>query len=172
LRSRQKTTRANPQPVIAAMRPKSGYHRQKLNIVRRSVTGSATGHSEDPWKLRAWTLQEELLSTRLIAFTRDEPQWSCKTETSCGTRAGRCGNKGVVVPAFHSLLWLLFAVLPECWQQSGLGKARGRYHLPCLDSGARRCYLSEKKDGLWMDLKSREVSSYVCLLCDSYCVTI
>ena len=42
---------------------------------------------QDPWETRAWTLQEKLLSTRLVAFARDEMHWECKTLKTC-----ECGD--------------------------------------------------------------------------------
>lgn len=44
-----------------------------------------TGRSvdTDPLDLRAWGLQEKLLSTRLIAFTGAEIQWTCRTLRAC-----------------------------------------------------------------------------------------
>ena len=37
----------------------------------------------DPLDGRAWTLQERILSTRLINFSKTELQWTCKTKKSC-----------------------------------------------------------------------------------------
>jgi hypothetical protein len=44
-----------------------------------------TGRSldSDPLDKRAWALQEKLLSTRLIAFTGAELQWTCRTLKAC-----------------------------------------------------------------------------------------
>lgn len=38
---------------------------------------------EDPWRLRGWTLQEEILSRRLVVFGAEEMQWRCRTTTAC-----------------------------------------------------------------------------------------
>lgn len=37
----------------------------------------------DPWDRRAWTLQEKLMSTRLISFSKDELQFYCKSAAVC-----------------------------------------------------------------------------------------
>lgn len=41
----------------------------------------------DPTMTRAWTLQEHALSTRLVCFSTDEIQWTCRTLRAC-----ECGN--------------------------------------------------------------------------------
>lgn len=41
----------------------------------------------DPVMLRAWTLQEHILSTRLVSFSTDELQWICRTLRAC-----ECGH--------------------------------------------------------------------------------
>ena len=46
-------------------------------------TGIATQHVRDPWDMRAWTLQEKLMSTRLVSYSGDELQWFCKTLSTC-----------------------------------------------------------------------------------------
>lgn len=38
---------------------------------------------KDPWRLRGWTMQEEILSRRLVIFGAEEMQWRCKTTASC-----------------------------------------------------------------------------------------
>jgi hypothetical protein len=60
------------QPTIVKARliPRTGIH--DLSEIHR-----------DPWDMHAWTLQENLLSTRLISYSGDEIQWSCKTLTTC-----------------------------------------------------------------------------------------
>lgn len=59
--------------------------------VRRTVR---SGFHQDPYKLivdpgmcRAWTLQEYLLSPRVVSFSADEVQWMCRTIRAC-----ECGN--------------------------------------------------------------------------------
>jgi hypothetical protein len=59
--------------------------------VRRKIARgihSKTGRSLeiDPLETRAWALQEKILSTRLIAFTGGELQFSCRTSKSCECR--------------------------------------------------------------------------------------
>ncbi|KEY74393.1 hypothetical protein S7711_07299 [Stachybotrys chartarum IBT 7711] len=37
----------------------------------------------EPWTARGWTLQEELLSSRLIVYTKQELQWTCLSCSRC-----------------------------------------------------------------------------------------
>lgn len=57
---------------------------------RKTVFGihAKTGRSKDvdPLDTRAWGLQEKLLSSRLIAFTGAEIQWTCQTSKVCECR--------------------------------------------------------------------------------------
>lgn len=41
----------------------------------------------DPSMCRAWTMQEYMLSTRVVSFSTDELQWTCRTLRAC-----ECGN--------------------------------------------------------------------------------
>jgi len=62
-----------------------------INVVfkaRRKIARgihAKTGRSKDidPLDTRAWGLQEKMLSTRLIAFTGAELQWTCRTSKEC-----------------------------------------------------------------------------------------
>ncbi|KAI1848512.1 hypothetical protein JX265_008707 [Neoarthrinium moseri] len=40
-------------------------------------------YPRDPWSQRGWTLQEQLLSPRLLMLTSSEIQWSCQERQSC-----------------------------------------------------------------------------------------
>lgn len=80
-----------------------GFHRQSLRmdwrtdhgqrsvLAARIVPGLETHvHSVDgdreqvlPLNVRGWTLQEELLSTRMITYTQQELWWTCQTTESC-----------------------------------------------------------------------------------------
>ena len=40
-------------------------------------------YPRDPWSQRGWTLQEQLLSPRLLMFTSSEIQWSCQGGQKC-----------------------------------------------------------------------------------------
>lgn len=41
----------------------------------------------EPWSQRGWTLQEQLLSTRLLLFSSGEMQWSCQEALWCECRS-------------------------------------------------------------------------------------
>ncbi|KAI1500542.1 heterokaryon incompatibility protein-domain-containing protein [Biscogniauxia marginata] len=49
----------------------------------RSDTWSYTTLPPDPIEMRAWTLQERLLSTRCIRYTTEEVQWGCQSARLC-----------------------------------------------------------------------------------------
>jgi hypothetical protein len=55
--------------------------RRKIDRGIHAKTGRST-HA-DPLDTRAWGLQERMLSTRLIAFTGAELQWTCRTLRAC-----------------------------------------------------------------------------------------
>lgn len=55
--------------------PSSGFHQEPA----RGIV--------DPSMYRAWTLQEYMLSTRVVSFSTDELQWTCRTLRAC-----ECGN--------------------------------------------------------------------------------
>jgi hypothetical protein len=60
----------------------------KARFMPRTGIHDLFGRSRDPWDMRAWTLQEKLLSTRLVSYSEDEMQWSCKTLSTCECEAG------------------------------------------------------------------------------------
>lgn len=70
-------TAADDSAVMLAARrtPFSGFHQHPA----RSIV--------DPSMCRAWTLQEYMLSTRVVSFSTDEVQWTCRTLRAC-----ECGN--------------------------------------------------------------------------------
>ncbi|ROT39118.1 HET-domain-containing protein [Sodiomyces alkalinus F11] len=41
----------------------------------------------EPWSRRTWTLQEQLLSTRLLSFSTAEMQWTCLEAVACECRS-------------------------------------------------------------------------------------
>jgi hypothetical protein len=55
--------------------------RRKIGCGIHAKTGRSL--DIDPLDTRAWALQEKLLSTRLIAFTGAELQWTCRTLKAC-----------------------------------------------------------------------------------------
>jgi hypothetical protein len=57
--------------------------RRKIRRGIHAKIGRSTDTDADPLDARAWGLQERLLSTRLIAFTGTELQWTCRTLKSC-----------------------------------------------------------------------------------------
>lgn len=68
---------ANNSAAMLAVRraPSSGFHQYP----NRGI--------EDPSMCRAWTLQEYMLSTRVVSFSTDEVQWTCRTHRAC-----ECGH--------------------------------------------------------------------------------
>lgn len=76
----------------------SGQHQESANDDSSTMVGvrraPLSGFHQNPYKgtvdpsmCRAWTLQEYMLSTRVISFSTDEMQWTCRTLRAC-----ECGN--------------------------------------------------------------------------------
>lgn len=63
-----------PTRLVAQMYCTSGFHTNRR--LHRP-------ESSDPIDSRGWTYQEELLSTRMLRFTREDVQWQCKTHSAC-----------------------------------------------------------------------------------------
>lgn len=80
-----------------------GETRRSMLAVRRTAqSGFHQGRRDviiDPSMRRAWTLQEHMLSTRLVSFSTDEVQWTCRTLRAC-----ECGNpEDLQSPRFEEL---------------------------------------------------------------------
>ncbi|KAI8663821.1 HET domain-containing protein [Fusarium keratoplasticum] len=58
-----------------------------LRLIRSTHLYTGTAYEKSPWKRRAWTMQESLLSRRLIMFTDDEVFWRCQKATWCESLA-------------------------------------------------------------------------------------
>ncbi|KAL2678454.1 hypothetical protein Neosp_009200 [[Neocosmospora] mangrovei] len=52
-----------------------------LHLIRTTHLYTGTAYEKSSWKRRAWTMQESLLSRRLIMFTDDEVFWRCQKAT-------------------------------------------------------------------------------------------
>lgn len=51
-------------------------------------TGRHSTCATDPLDTRAWAFQEQQMALRLVSFTSDELQWSCKTQNTCECMRG------------------------------------------------------------------------------------
>lgn len=72
----QETAPVDSAAMLAARRaPFSGFHQHPA----RGIV--------DPSMCRAWTLQEYMLATRVVSFSTDEVQWTCRKLRAC-----ECGN--------------------------------------------------------------------------------
>ncbi|KAM0421152.1 hypothetical protein ACHAPT_011044 [Fusarium lateritium] len=58
-----------------------------LHLIRSTHLYTGTAYENSTWKRRAWTMQESLLSRRLIMFTDDEVFWRCQEATWCESLA-------------------------------------------------------------------------------------
>ncbi|KAK3377581.1 heterokaryon incompatibility protein-domain-containing protein [Podospora didyma] len=67
-------TDPNHQPTVLGARVIPGAH---------THTDDLDEEDELPLDSRAWTLQERLLSTRILTYTRNELRWSCLSGTIC-----------------------------------------------------------------------------------------
>ena len=56
---------------------------------------------QEPWSRRGWTLQEQLLSTRLLSFTPSEVQWTCRTDVQCECRSRLNHGRQFGGPSHH-----------------------------------------------------------------------
>lgn len=63
----------SPFRLSAKVRCKSGFHRKRDEFQFIS----------DPIDSRGWTVQEELLSSRYLKFTKDDIQWVCHAQSTC-----------------------------------------------------------------------------------------
>lgn len=75
--------RKAPSPATTIAFMHNGFHAGTVNIRRRlknreSPWGTDPWPSSDPVDSRAWTLQEQLLSERLLVYSTDTLQWRCK----------------------------------------------------------------------------------------------
>lgn len=68
-----------PSTTVSARRAPVSWHIRALKSTPRM--------QQDPWGLRGWTLQEEILARRLIVFGAEEMQWRCRTTTACECRS-------------------------------------------------------------------------------------
>lgn len=72
--------------LVAQEKIRTGLHASTL----RNNWGPTLGTQEgdfDPVQTRGWCFQEEVLSRRYLAFSRQEMQWSCKVASTC-----QCGS--------------------------------------------------------------------------------
>lgn len=68
-----------PSTTVSARRDPLSWHTHTVRITPPI--------QEDPWRLRGWTLQEEILARRLVVFGAEELQWRCRTTTACECRS-------------------------------------------------------------------------------------
>jgi hypothetical protein len=135
---------AQPSIVKARQIPEVGIHDRSL--VPR-----------DPWDQRAWTLQEKLLSARLVSFYSDEIQWRCKTQSVCECAVRplldwrECpGSIFRLHNDRHAYMFWHVQVMEYTNRQSTFPEDK----LPALSGVARSIYNitnSEYFAGLWMD---------------------
>lgn len=107
----------------------------------------------EPLDYRAWALQEQVLATRIVSFTRAELQWSCNSDMTClcnGTRAASWARFTPEMKSYSPLKWWDFIV----GEYTSRKLTFGRDKLPALAGIASRfheatgfAYLA----GLWKD---------------------
>lgn len=68
-----------PTVVKARRLPRTGLH-------------DWSGGVPDVWDMRCWTMQEKILSTRMVSCSGEEIQWSCKTMNACECGRGVPSN--------------------------------------------------------------------------------
>jgi heterokaryon incompatibility protein (HET) len=57
--------------------------RQTLECGLHYQEGFSSRDCKEPLDNRAWTLHEQILSTRIILFTKGEVQWACNNDLAC-----------------------------------------------------------------------------------------
>jgi hypothetical protein len=140
-----KCSDGNSQPTIvrARLKPETGIH-------------GITSRSQDPWDSRGWTLQEKLLSSRLISYSSYEMQWFCKTLLTCECEAelgadwNECPSSIFQVTSDHQAYMF--------WQVHVMDYSKRRLtypsdKLPAISGLASRIHQvtgSEYFAGLWM----------------------
>ncbi|KAB5536228.1 heterokaryon incompatibility protein-domain-containing protein [Coniochaeta sp. 2T2.1] len=125
---------------------KSGLHQMYTDL--SSLT--------DPWQTRGWTLQEHLLSTRLISFSKEEVQWVCKSAATCECSGlGEYGHRGM----FDPIPSLPREAAFRMWLRVVIEYSRRRLTLatdilPAISGIAQQVYQqtgSQYLAGLWID---------------------
>ncbi|CZR66357.1 uncharacterized protein PAC_16258 [Phialocephala subalpina] len=78
------------QPTIVNARklPRTGLH-------------DWSGSIPDVWDMRSWTMQEKILSTRLVSYSGEEIQWICKTVDACECKRGVPSNSTYLKSIFQ-----------------------------------------------------------------------
>jgi hypothetical protein len=111
----------------------------------------------DSWDQRAWTLQEKLLSTRLVSFYSDKIQWRYKTQSVCECTAGPLWDWMECPKSIYQLHNDRNAYMFWHVQVMEYTKRRSTFpgdKLPAISGVAKSIYKvisSEYFAGLWMD---------------------
>lgn len=106
--------------------------------------------------MRAWTLQEKLLSMRLISFSANEVQWACKSLKTCECNQDIAGALSEISPSIFQLNDNIEAYV--FWQTQVMAYTTRRLtcpddKLPALSGAASRIHQvtgSEYFAGLWV----------------------
>jgi hypothetical protein len=129
----------------------------KARLVTRTGIHEGTQHVRDPWDMRAWTLQEKLMSTRLVSYSGDELQWFCKTLSTCECGAALSRDTTRYPRSLSEIKDANNAY--EFWQRQVMEYSRRfltkpRDKLPAISGLARKIHNmtgSRYFAGLWLD---------------------
>ncbi|KAH6662386.1 heterokaryon incompatibility protein-domain-containing protein [Plectosphaerella plurivora] len=86
-----------------------------------AAEAAATGPPQ-PIARRGWTMQESLLSRRMLVYTTDVLHWACLSTTAsnggevCVLRETPTENRVALVPGIYPFAWLLKWPTPEIWR--------------------------------------------------------
>ncbi|KAH6844684.1 heterokaryon incompatibility protein-domain-containing protein [Chaetomium sp. MPI-CAGE-AT-0009] len=143
--------------LVAQEKIRTGLHASTL----RNNWGPTLGTQEgdfNPVQTRGWCFQEEILSTRYLAFSRQEMQWSCRATSTCQCGSlGHDGNAGALrqAPSIQDDPFGFWAEMLPFYTQRSLSFPTDR--LPAISGLARAIQRSTSADyvaGIWLqDLK-------------------
>lgn len=146
-----------PTVLVAQEKIRTGLHASSLQDDWNPVLGTQEGDF-DPVQKRGWCFQEELLSRRFVAYSRQEIQWSCRTETSCQCRPLGDDGHPKAIPKPKSVQedpFRFWAEMVPFYSQRALTFPKDK--LPAISGLARQVQRLTSADyiaGIWLqDLK-------------------
>ncbi|KAK3291002.1 heterokaryon incompatibility protein-domain-containing protein [Chaetomium fimeti] len=143
--------------LVAQEKVRTGLHVSTLRNNWSPTMGTQQGDF-DPVQTRGWCFQEEILSNRYVAFSRQEMQWSCRATSTC-----QCGSldhgesTGPLrqAPSIQDDPFGFWAEMLPFYTQRNLSYPHDR--LPAISGLARtiqRCTSADYVAGIWLqDLK-------------------
>jgi hypothetical protein len=143
--------------LVAQEKIRTGLHASTLRNNWEPTLGTQEGDF-DPVQSRGWCFQEEILSRRFVASSRQEMQWSCRATSCCQCGLlDHDGNTGALcqAPSIQNDPFGFWAEMLQFYTQRSLTFPKDR--LPAISGLARAVQRSTSADyvaGIWLqDLK-------------------